>query len=118
MTRRLDPMDRIWELGDASVPFDFDVHALIRSDNAPELEYRLHNAMDEARINKINTRKEFFKLQVSDVRKIIEDLGINAEWTMASKALEYRETLALEETFKKNPEAKKKWLNNTQESKN
>ena len=116
MTRRLDPMDRIWELGDASVPFDFDVHALIQSDNAPELEAKLHNIMDELRINKINTRKEFFKLSISEVRKMVEDLGVNAEWTMASKALEYRETLALEESFKNNPEVKKKWLTGTQET--
>ena len=116
MTRRLDPMDRIWELGDASVPFDFDVHALIQSDNAPELESKLHNIMDELRINKINTRKEFFKLTISEVRKLVEDLGVNAEWTMASKALEYRETLALEESFRNNPEAKKRWLSGTQET--
>jgi len=115
MTRRLDPMDRIWELGDASVPFDFDVHALIRSDNAPELESKLHNIMDELRINKINTRKEFFKLTISEVRKLVEDLGVNAEWTMASKALEYRETLALEDSFSKNPQIKTKWLKQTQE---
>lgn len=100
MTRRLDPLDRIWELGDASVPFDFDIHALIQSNNAPELESKLHSIMDDARVNKVNIRKEFFRLTISEVRKIVDDLGINVEWTMTSKALEYRETLALEKSQK------------------
>jgi hypothetical protein len=71
--------------------------------------------LDQARVNKINMRKEFFKLSILELRKIIENLGVNTEWTMASKALEYRETLALEESFKNNPEIKSKWLSDTQE---
>ena len=59
MTRRLEPMDRIDELGDASVPFSFDVHALIFSENAPELETKLHQRFHSTRLNKLNSRKEF-----------------------------------------------------------
>jgi hypothetical protein len=110
MTRRLDPLDRVWELGDASVPFEFDIHALIPSDDAPGLENKLHNEMAIARINKVNLRKEFFRLTVAEVRSAIDALGVKAEWTMAAKAHEYRESLALDETFKKDPEARRRWL--------
>ena len=64
MTRRLDPMDRVKELGDASVPFQFDVHAVIYSDNAPQLEYELHKKFAERRLNRINQKKEFFKVSL------------------------------------------------------
>jgi hypothetical protein len=110
MTRRLDPLDRVWELGDASVPFEFDIHALIPSDDAPGLESRLHNEMAIARINKVNLRKEFFRLTVLDVRTALDSMGVKAEWTMAAKAQEYRESLALDETFKSDPEARRRWL--------
>jgi hypothetical protein len=110
MTRRLDPMDRVWELGDASVPFEFDIHALISSDDAPGLEGKLHNEMAVARINKVNLRKEFFRLTVAEVRSAIDALGVKAEWTMAAKAQEYRESLALDESFKKDPDARRRWL--------
>ncbi len=110
MTRRLDPLDRVWELGDASVPFEFDIHALIPSDDAPGLESKLHNEMAIARINKVNLRKEFFRLTVSDVRAALDSMGVKAEWTMAAKAQEYRESLALDESFKNDPEARRRWL--------
>jgi hypothetical protein len=110
MTRRLDPLDRVWELGDASVPFEFDIHALISSDDAPGLESKLHNEMAVMRINKVNLRKEFFRLTVAEVRSAIDTLGVKAEWTMAAKAQEYRESLALDESFKKDPEARRRWL--------
>jgi hypothetical protein len=110
MTRRLDPLDRVWELGDASVPFEFDIHALIPSDDAPGLESRLHNEMAIARINKVNLRKEFFRLTVSDVRTALDSMGVKAEWTMAAKAQEYRESLALDESLKSDPEARRRWL--------
>ena len=67
MTRRLEPMDRIDELGDASVPFVFDVHALIFSDNAPELEAKLHEHFYQNRINKLNDRKEFFHADINEI---------------------------------------------------
>jgi hypothetical protein len=115
MTRRLDPMDRIWELGDASVPFEFDVHAMISSDDAPGLENKLHKAMAIARVNKVNLRKEFFRLTVKEVREAIESIGVNAEWTMAAKAQEYRETVALDESFKVDKEAARRWLEGSAE---
>lgn len=113
MTRRLDPMDRVWELGDASVPFDFDVHALILTDDAPGLEGRLHRIMAEQRVNKVNLRKEYFRLTIADVRAAVEQAGVKAEWMMTAKALEYKETVALEEAFKLDPAAKQKWLQST-----
>ena len=61
MTRRLDPQDRVDELGDASVPFNFDVHAMIFSDDAPALEAALHRAFEDRKINMVNTRREFFQ---------------------------------------------------------
>ena len=72
MTRRLDPMDRVKELGDASVPFPFDVHAIIFSEDAPALEKELHNHFAAGRVNKVNNRKEFFDVELDDVRKLIE----------------------------------------------
>lgn len=110
MTRRLDPLDRVWELGDASVPFEFDIHALIASDDAPGLEHKLHKEMAISRINKVNLRKEFFRLTVSEVRAALDSMGVKAEWTMAAKAQEYRESLALDEAFKTDPEARRRWL--------
>jgi hypothetical protein len=96
LTRRLEPLDRIRELGDASVPFEFDVHALIRSDDAPALERELQKAFVRGQVNKVNARKEFFRVRVEDVRAVVERMGLGATWTMASAAREYRETLAIE----------------------
>jgi hypothetical protein len=73
------------ELGDASVPFEFDVHAIVRCDDAPALE-----------INKVNPRKAFFRLQLDDIRREFERLNIEVTWTMLAEAREYRETLAVE----------------------
>ena len=67
MTRRQDPMDRIYELGDASVPFPFDIHAMIVSDDAPKLEQMLHRNFEERRINRVNTRKEFFRVKLEEI---------------------------------------------------
>lgn len=72
MTRRLEPMDRIDELGDASVPFDFDVHALIFSDNAPALEAALHQAFSDRKLNMINTRREFFRVSLEEIKKVVQ----------------------------------------------
>jgi vacuolar-type H+-ATPase subunit H len=95
MTRRLEPMDRVIELGDASVPFPFDVHAMIKSDDAPTLEKHLHKHFMMNQVNKINPRKEFFKLRISNIKKAVDDLGIEAHWTLTSDAREYRESLAM-----------------------
>ncbi|MBE6932256.1 MAG: DUF4041 domain-containing protein [Ruminococcaceae bacterium] len=72
MTRRLEPMDRIDELGDASVPFDFDVHALIFSDNAPALEAELHKAFEDRKLNMVNTRREFFRVSLDEIKAVVK----------------------------------------------
>lgn len=73
MTRRLEPLDRIDELGDASVPFPYDVHALIFSDNAPDLEAKIHEYFHQYRINKLNNRKEFFRADINEIEKVVKD---------------------------------------------
>lgn len=72
MTRRLDPMERVDELGDASVPFNFDVHAMIFSDDAPKLEAALHNAFSDRKVNMINTRREFFHVTLDEIKAVIK----------------------------------------------
>ena len=96
MTRRLNPMDRVWELSSASVPFDFDVHAMISSDDAPTLERRLHERFSEFRINRVNARKEFFHIPLQHLRDYARDQGLEATFTLAAEASEYRESLALQ----------------------
>ena len=94
MTRRLEPMDRIDELGDASVPFVFDVHALIFSDNAPELEAKLHEHFYQNRINKLNDRKEFFHADINEIEKVIKESYDKAvEILKEAPAEQYRESL-------------------------
>lgn len=95
MTRRLEPMDRVNELGDASVPFSFDVHAMIYSENAPTLEKTLHKKFIDNQINKVNPRKEFFNLGIADIKKAVEDMDIDVHWTMVAEAREYNESKAL-----------------------
>lgn len=111
LTRRLEPLDRIKELGDASVPFDFDVHAIIWAEDAPALETQLHKHFLLHQVNKVNHRKEFFRAQLTDIRQEIDALGIEAKWTMASEAQQYRETLAIERAIESDPAAKEQWLN-------
>lgn len=72
MTRRLEPMDRIDELGDASVPFDFDVHALIFSEDAPALEASLHRAFEDRKLNMVNTRREFFRVSLDEIKDVVK----------------------------------------------
>jgi len=95
MTRRLEPMDRIKELSDASVPFNFDVHAIIYSDDAPKLEKLLHSKFSEKRVNRVNLRKEFFCVLLGEVRAEVEALNLNCMWTMKADALEFRESLQI-----------------------
>jgi hypothetical protein len=73
MTRRIDPMERIIELGDASVPFPFDVHALIFTQDAPSLERSLQQALEKYRVNRVNLRKEFFRVSATEVKAILAD---------------------------------------------
>jgi hypothetical protein len=95
MTRRLEPLDRVKELGDASVPFEFDVHAMIPSDDAPALENLLHSELDDHRVNHVNFRKEFFRVSLDHLRKFVVEKGINVSFTMLAEAREYRETMRL-----------------------
>lgn len=112
MTRRLEPMDRVKELGDASVPFPFDVHAMIFSENAPQLEKTLHKKFLECQLNKVNPRKEFFKTQISEIKTLIETLGIEVFWTISAKALEYRESLVIEQQIKADDKTHDIWVSN------
>jgi len=109
MTRRLEPNDRIRELGDASVPFEFDVHALIRCGDAPALENALHKTFVRRQMNKVNPRKEFFRIGLADIRAEIERLGIQCSWTMTAECREFRETQVLERALAKDPEKERAW---------
>lgn len=110
LTRRVDPMERVRELGDASVPFPFDVHAMLMSEDAPALETALHRRFVERQVNKVNRRKEFFKVSLNEIRKIINELGIECMWTLECEASQFRETLALEDAMRSNAGLREKWL--------
>lgn len=110
LTRRLEPLDRIRELGDASVPFSFDVHAMIFHEDAPALERSLHKHFLTAQVNKVNPRKEFFRVPLHVIHAELDALGITAKWTLTAEAREYRETLAIEKTLKESPEKGREWL--------
>lgn len=96
LTRRLEPLDRVKELGDASVPFLFDVHAMVYVDDAPSLEKALHNKFSKQRVNAINRRKEFFNTDLESIKKAVQEIaGLDAEFTMTASAEEYYETKRL-----------------------
>ncbi|MBZ9882098.1 DUF4041 domain-containing protein [Mesorhizobium sp. CA10] len=94
LTRRLDPLDRVRELGDASVPFVFDTHAIIYSDDAPALERALHGEFEPTRVNAQNHRKEFFRATLDDVEAAVKRLAPNAPFFKDIEAQEYHETLS------------------------
>ena len=97
MTRRLEPLDRIDELSDASVPFSFDVHALIFSENAPTLEAKLHEHFHKSRLNKLNSRKEFFKADIHEIEKVVkENYDKVVDVVKDAPAEQYRESLLIE----------------------
>ncbi|NVK40717.1 MAG: DUF4041 domain-containing protein [Oceanospirillaceae bacterium] len=100
MTRRLEPLDRVRELGDASVPFLFDVHAMIFSHNAPELERELHNIFDHRRLNLVNNRKEFFQVNLNDIEEAVTSKGLEVEFTKIAEAHEYRESVVKRRSLK------------------
>ena len=96
MTRRLEPMERVDELGDASVPFRFDVHALVFSDDAPTLEAKLHARFSAGRLNKINGRKEFFRADLKEIEQVIRaNYDAVVEVIHTASAEQYRESLLL-----------------------
>lgn len=91
MTRRLEPLDRIDELGDASVPFDFDVHALIFSEDAPALEAALHRAFENRKLNMVNTRREFFRVSLEEIKSVVkQNFDKTVEFVDIPPAEQYR----------------------------
>lgn len=97
MTRRLEPMDRVRELGDASVPFPFDTHALIYSEDAPSLENALHKELDQSKLNLVNVRREFFKADFDDIVRVIKQRIPDAEIYATPEAREFTESNLMRE---------------------
>lgn len=96
MTRRLDPMERIDELGDASVPFKFDIHAMIFSSDAPKLETALHHAFESKRVNKVNNRREYFRVGLDEIKEVIKNNhDKTVEFIDVPEAIQYRESLMM-----------------------
>ena len=97
MTRRLEPQDRVNELGDASVPFPFDVHSFIFSEDAVALETALHKALNEKRVNKVNLRKEFFRVSLDELEQLVEKIDPTAPFQRTVLAEQYKQSLSLAE---------------------
>ena len=95
MTRRLEPLDRVRELGDASVPFRFDVHMMISCEDAPKLENTLHKELHRCRVNKVNPRKEFFRVDIDTIRQHVLKHHGNVDYTVDPEALEYFQSLEM-----------------------
>ena len=96
MTRRLEPMDRIYELSGASVPFPYDLHAMLYSDDAPGLEHELHRLFQDRRLNRINARREFFQdVALEEIEGFVRAKGLSAQFLQIPEAREYRQTLAM-----------------------
>ena len=96
MTRRLDPQDRVDELGDASVPFNFDVHAMIFSDDAPALEAALHRAFEDRKLNMVNTRREFFHVTLDEIKDVVKkNFDKTVEFVDVPDAEQYRISLKM-----------------------
>ena len=102
MTRRLNPQERVDELGNASVPFNFDVHAMIFSKDAPALETALHHAFDDRKVNMVNKRREFFNVTLDDIEKVVkENFDGSVEFIKTAAAEQYRETLKIKQEISK-----------------
>lgn len=99
MTRRLDPQDRVNELGSASVPFKFDVHSFIFSEDAVGLEKKLHNMLNNKRLNKVNLRKEFFKISIEELEELISSVDSTAEFNKTMLAEEFRQSLEMDTPY-------------------
>lgn len=95
MTRRLEPQDRVNELGDASVPFPFDVHSFIFSEDAVALEAALHKELNDRRVNKVNLRKEFFDVSVDELQKLVERIDPTAPFRVTALAEQYRQSQSI-----------------------
>ena len=96
MTRRMEPQERIDELGDASVPFPFDVHSFIFSDDAAALEHRIHDILNDRRVNKVNLRKEFFHVSLDELESLVSNLAPTAEFKRTMLAEQYRQSLSID----------------------
>ncbi len=99
MTRRLNPQDRVNELGDASVPFKFDVHSFIFSEDAVGLENKLHSMLNEKRVNKVNARKEFFYTSVDELESLVNEIEPTAEFNKTMLAEEFRQSQSSSENY-------------------
>ena len=99
MTRRLNPQDRVNDLGDASVPFKFDVHSFIFSEDAVGLEKKLHMILNDKRVNKVNMRKEFFYTTIDDLEKLVTEIEPTAEFNKTMLAEEFRQSLSSDENY-------------------
>lgn len=99
MTRRLDPQDRVNELGDASVPFKFDVHSFIFCEDAVDLETRLHKELESRRVNKVNLRKEFFNISIDELEELVTRIEPTAEFNRLMTAEDYRQSLSTDEVY-------------------
>ena len=99
MTRRLNPQDRVNELGDASVPFKFDVHSFIFSDDAVGLEKKLHTILNDKRVNKVNMRKEFFYTNIDELEELVTEIEPTAEFNKTMLAEEFRQSLSSDENY-------------------
>lgn len=99
MTRRLNPQDRVNELGDASVPFKFDVHSFIFSDDAVGLESKLHQILNNKRVNKVNMRKEFFYTTIDELEALVNEIEPAAEFNKTMLAEEFRQSLSSDENY-------------------
>ena len=96
MTRRLEPTERVDELGDASVPFNFDIHAMIFSDDAPALENALHKAFESRKVNMVNQRREFFNVTLDEIEEVVKkNFDKTVEFTRIAPAEQYRESMML-----------------------
>ena len=103
MTRRLDPQERIDELGGASVPFPFDLHAVLYSDNAPELENSLHQRLAERKMNLMNPRSEFYRdVDLEEIETYVKAKGLSAQFIKHPEAKQYRESLAKQQQYLSN----------------
>lgn len=99
MTRRLEPQERINELGNASVPFKFDVHSFIFSEDAVGLEGKIHEILNKKRLNKVNLRKEFFKVSLDELERLVNEIAPSAEFSRTMAADEYRQSLSTDEVY-------------------
>ena len=99
MTRRLNPQDRVDELGNASVPFRFDVHSFIFSDDAVGLESKLHTILTDKRVNKVNMRKEFFNVSLDELEQLVTEIEPTAEFNRTMAAEEFRQSQSTDSVY-------------------